>query len=546
MLPRWVNRVDEPQFGLEFYMSEDLHHECGVAALYWLGESRQAQPLSDRADTVENVTAFIPGMLMALQGRGQLAAGFSTYNPKRLRRIDTYKGTGTVSEVFHQSRPDQLQTILNTYAGPAAIGHTRYATSGGNDARCAQPFEHYHGRRWEWFSVAFNGTLANYTDLRDRLFADRGYHFSLDVDTEALMHALAYHLRESGEADLKQAMRSVAHEFDGAYGIAFLDAMGRMFVARDPLGLRPMNWAVHGGLFAAANESVALENMGFTDVHPLKPGEMAIIEDGHLRFERFAHSDAKARCFFEWVYFSNVASEIDGVGVYRSRTMAGQRLAEIEDQIVDEDCIVVPIPDTAKAAAYAFASGMNIPCIEGIIRNVHVNRTFIQPHDTRENSAQSKYTLLPAVLDGKRVFLIEDSIVRSTTLKALVRQMRDRGGVKELHVRVACPPIVSPCFYGIDISTLGELFATQFVSPPYDGCPPPEMLVDMAAALGVDSLRYLSVPELATAIGDQDDSLCLGCVTGTYTTAWGNRLMQHATQSDQSEYSGRLYEHVQL
>ena len=247
-----------------------------------------------------------------------------------------------------------------------------------------------------------------------------------------------------------------------------------MFVARDPLGFRPLSWAVQGRLFAAASESVALANMGFTEITSLLAGR-----DGHHRarppaLRAVRPSAARAHCFFEWIYFSNVASTMDGSSVYLARARSGQRLAELEDQRDGRDCIVVPVPDTAKAAADAFAFQLGIPSVEGLIRNRYIGRTFIQPSSLRAWSARGKYTPLPAVLAGKRVFLIEDSIVRSTTLRALLGQMRQRGGAREIHVRVACPPIVAPCFYGIDMSTLGELFAPQYVPRHYDGHPRPQ------------------------------------------------------------------------
>ena len=516
-------------------MSDDMVHECGIAALYCLTEPKGANCRS-------NVAAMMPAMLLDLQNRGQLAAGFTTYNPDRAQIIDTFKDVGTVSEAFRMSHPGKHRAILEQYAGHAAIGHTRYATSGADDVRYAQPFERHHGRLWKWFSLAFNGNLANYTELRSRLLSRQGYHFTLNTDTEIIMHTLAYRLRGDRMPELLRVMRGASRNFDGAYNIVYLDAMGRMFVARDPLGIRPMSWAMENGLFCAASESAALVNAGFTDIHSLAPGEMAIIEDGALRFEQFAPARNRARCFFEWVYFSNVASEIDGVGVYQSRAAAGQRLAGMEDQRLDGDCIVVPVPDTAKAAADAFAYHLRIPCVEGLIRNRYVGRTFIQPNTTRGASARSKYTPLQSVLSGKRVFVVEDSIVRSTTLRTLVEQIRKRGGAREIHVRVAAPPIVAPCFYGIDMSTLDELFAPRFVPQRYNGIPKPEMLDAMRADLGVDSLRYLPAPELGPCIGCQSDSLCLGCVTGKYPTAWGNKLARLAKQNDQKDVSGRTYE----
>ena len=522
-------------------MSEDLHHECGVAALYWLDEPVNGWAFPGEKRGTDDVAPLLPPMLLDLQNRGQLASGFSTYSADRVQRLVTFKNIGTVNEVFHMSQPERHEAILAEYGGRAGIGHTRYATSGADDARYAQPFERHHARLWKWFSFGFNGTLSNYTSLHDHLSKKRGYHFSLETDTEIIMHTLAYGLRGEKMPSLKRVMTEVADQFDGAYNIVFLDAEGRLFAARDPFGFRPLHWAVQGRLFAAASESVALANMGFAEIHALEPGQMAIVERGKLRFERFAPVRAKSRCFFEWVYFANVASEIDGASVYRSRAAAGKRLAEMEDQSVDGDCIVVPVPDTAKAAADSFAFHMKVPCMEGLIRNRHVGRTFIQPNSTRGDAARKKYTPLPSVLEGKRIFLVEDSIVRSTTLKTLVKQVRERGRAREVHVRVACPPIVSPCFYGIDMSTLDELFAPEFTGRGYSGNPRPEMLAKMAKKLGVDSLRYLPVGDLGTVIGCERESLCLGCVTGKYPTPWGNRLIRRAKKNQKQGVAGRTY-----
>jgi len=522
-------------------LSDELHHECGVAALYWLDAKAAPDGPASRTVRDGNVTAWMPAMLLDLQNRGQLAAGLSSFMPGRAQLLDTFKDTGTVSEVFRMSHPGKYSSILQQYSGPACIGHTRYATCGLDDARYAQPFERHHGRRWKWFSFAFNGNLANYVHLRDRLLSRRDYHFTLDTDTEILMHSLAYRLRGDRSPSLRRVMASMARDFDGAYNIVFLDAMGRMFVARDPVGFRPLSWAVQGRLFAAASESVALSNMGFKDIRSLAPGQMAIVEDGKLRFERFAPRRTPAHCFFEWVYFSNVASIADGCSVYLSRARAGQRLAEAETEKIDDNCIVVPVPDTAKAAADAFAYRLGIPSVEGLIRNRYVGRTFIQPRDVRGRSAHSKYTPLPLVLAGKRVFLVDDSIVRSTTVTELVEQLFKRGGAKEVHVRVACPPIIAPCFYGIDMSTFKELFAPRYVPPGYKGAPTPAMLARMARDLGVNSLRYLNVDDLGPCIQIDGRRLCTGCVTGKQPTPMGRKLIVQARKS-KSGTAGRTYE----
>ena len=523
-------------------MSVDIHHECGVAALYWLAETYCRGGRASKAIGKGDVTALMPGVLLDLQNRGQLAAGLSSFNPARSQVLDTYKDIGTVSEAFRMSRPDKHRSILAKYAGRAAIGHTRYATCGQDDVRYAQPFERHHGRLWKWFAFGFNGNLANYTKLRDRLLAKRNYHFTLDTDTEIIMHALSYRLRGDRKPDLVKVMASLSRDFDGAYNIVFMDALGRMVVARDPLGLRPMSVGVQGRLFAAASESVALSKIGFDKVHSLEPGQMALIEDGRLRFERFAPSPKAARCFFEWVYFSNVASEIDGAGVYLARARSGELLAEMEDQPLDDTCIVVPVPDTAKAAGDAFAFRLGMPSVEGLIRNRYIGRTFIQPNSTRKASAASKYTPLPSVLAGKRVFLLEDSIVRSTTLKALAEELRTTGHAREVHVRVACPPIISPCFYGIDMSTLGELFAPRFAGARYNGTPSAEMLKKMAAALKVDSLRYLPVGSLGACLNVDDCTLCTGCVSGKYPSRGGNDLYKKAAVNMAAGKSTRTYE----
>jgi len=290
-------------------------------------------------------------------------------------------------------------------------------------------------------------------------------------------------------------------------------------VARDPLGLRPLNWTQQEGVFAAASESSALENAGFEKTYSVEPGEAIIVRDGGITKVNYAKKVRRAHCFFEWVYFANVASSIDGKGIYESRTAAGRILAEREDVPVDDETIVVPVPDTAKAAADSFAFQLRIPCVEGIFRNRFVGRTFIQSKDTRIDAAKRKYTPLPSVLRGKRVFLVEDSIVRSNTLKALVHMIRTRCEPKEIHVRVACPPIVAPCFYGIDLSTVEELFAARFADPGDD-----REQGRMAKALGLDSLRYLRISDMANSIGMEQNALCTGCVSGSYPTAAGELL----------------------
>jgi amidophosphoribosyltransferase len=299
-----------------------------------------------------------------------------------------------------------------------------------------------------------------------------------------------------------------------------------MFVSRDPLGIRPLCYACEDGLFAAASESVALANLGFREnnINSLAPGHAVIIQNGELSIHKYAESPRKAHCFFEWIYFANVCSSLDDRSVYLTRKALGEELAHQERVPIDDTTIVIPVPDTAKAAADAMAYSLGVPCLEGLIRNRYVGRTFIESTN-RADKARMKYTPLPEVLRGRRVFVVEDTIVRSTTMKALVTQLRERGGAREVHVRVACPPIIAPCFYGIDMSSVTELFAPRFM----EGTElTPQIESEMATSLGADSLRYLPLGAIARSIEKPATSLCQACIVGEYPTSCGKALYLRA------------------
>ncbi len=296
---------------------------------------------------------------------------------------------------------------------------------------------------------------------------------------------------------------------------------------------------------AAASESVALLNLGFQpeSIKSLAPGQAITIVDGKFEIHQFADGSKRAHCFFEWVYFANVASTLDERSVYLSRTELGNELARLEmlDNRVplDDDTIVVPVPDTSKAAADAMAFRLGIPSREGLIRNRYAGRTFIEGGKGRMRKAAIKYTPLKEVLAGKRVFLVEDSIVRSTTMKVLLDRIRRQGGAKEIHVRVACPPIIAPCFYGIDMSTVDELFAPKFIRNVVDE----SVYEEMARVLEADSLRYLPVESIANAISFDSDQLCQACITGKYPTPHGQDLYQIALgNSKRGKRDRRTYE----
>lgn len=485
----------------------------------------------------------MPRLLLDLQNRGQLAAGFTTYNPQRGKILDTYKQIGTVIEAFRLNHQAKSESLMREYAGRAAIGHVRYATCGANDRSHAQPFERHHGCKWKWFSIAFNGQLANFNELRDQLLNLANYHLTRNLDTEVIMHYLSYELRKDERPDLLHVFRNLAKRFDGAYNLVYLNAMGDMAIVRDPKGFRPLCYAIDGPLFAAASESVALANLNFKEIHSLQPGEMIIIQDSRLRIERFAPRQPTSHCFFEWIYFANVASTLDERSVYLSRSALGKELAVQEHHLgrvpLDDDTIVVPVPDTGKAAADAMAYELGIPSVEGLMRNRYVGRTFIEGVN-RTDRVRMKYTPLREVLEGKRVLLIEDTIVRSTTLKSLLHHIRERGGAREIHVRVACPPIVAPCFYGIDMSTVQELFAPRFM---HGSRITEEEQQAMANELGADSLYYLPLEAVARCIGLPEDRLCRACLTGEYPTPTGEKLYQLAMLNRANgESNGRTYE----
>ena len=526
-------------------MSE-LFHECGVAAIYHMA-SDEPSPLCPEQGPDE-ISRLLPRMLLDIQNRGQLAAGITTFNDNREQLIDTYKDIGTVSEVFRLSHRGKSESLMREYLGRGGIGHVRYATCGADDRSYAQPFERHHLQKRKWFSFAFNGQLANYGCLRDELLSGNDYHLTRESDTEIIMHEISRELSSGDNPTLLEVMERISHRFDGAYSLALINSLGELLIARDPLGIKPMCWAKEGPLFAAASESVALINLGFEpeSIHSLEPGHAILINQTDFDIKPFAEVSRRAHCFFEWIYFANVASTLDDQSVYMARTNLGNELAEQErrEQIldIDEDTIVVPVPDTSKAAADAMAFSLGVPSLEGLIRNRYSGRTFIEGGQGRRKKAETKYTPLREVLEGKRIILVEDSIVRSTTMKVLVDRIYERGGAKEIHVRVACPPIVAPCFYGIDMSTIGELFAPKFGLQ--DGLTD-EVQDRMASELGCNSLRYLQVDSIARAGGFSEKDLCQACITGEYPTPYGQDLYQIALKDFESGSVGsRTYETV--
>ena len=487
-----------------------LHEECGIAIIYQLDQSKAA-PL--------NVTQYIPGFLLDLQNRGQLSAGLTSFNPQRDRLLQTHKDIGTVEQVFRMYSPQKFQSLIEEYSGTIAIGHVRYATSGQENWNFAQPFERIHGRKWKWFSLAFNGNLANFETLKTELI-EKGYHITYNSDTEVMMHYLNKELMGENKRSFKDIFSSLAQLFDGAFNIVFLNACGDLVAMRDPLGIKPLCYGVKDNLLVVASESVVLTRMGIVDYKNLEPGTLLIATlDGNFHIERYWEKQQTAHCHFEWVYFANLASNLDGHSIFKARSNMGRLLAEMEEED-HSDALVVPVPETAKVAGDAFGYKLGIPVIEGIVRNRYVGRSFIEG-ENRQAVILRKFTPLRELLENRKIFLVDDSLVRASTLKTIIEDLHQRGKAAEVHVRIACPAIIAPCFYGINIPTVQELFATRFWHPGQSLKLSNEKLAAMAEELGAASLKFLTIEQLTQAIGFPESQLCTACINTNYPTPAG-------------------------
>ncbi len=522
-------------------MDGEVKEECAVAAV----------SLPNAIDKYPNGAAayYLYQMLLRMQNRGELAAGITTYDTGRQQIIDTHKKLGTVSDVFSTHLETEFNRIMQKYSGVKGIGHTRYSTSGGDDEGSAQPFERHHGKKWKWFSFCFNGNIANFNELKFEI-EKKHYELVRNIDTEVILYFLE---KAQGEkkTPMDEVFKGLSERFDGAYNIAYMDAEGTLAVMRDPLGIRPMSYAIGDDFAGAAAESVALANLVNNEVKDLKPGEMLISQDGSVEVKRYAKSPGNAHCMFEYVYFSNAASVLDGKSVYETRWKLGAELAKQETlKVNDKDFVVVPVPDTAKPAADAYAHTLGLPGMEGLLRNRwYMGRTFIENGD-RMDKVKQKFNINRVAIKDKKVILVDDSIVRGTTSKVLVQYLREYGGVKEIHMRVTCPPIRSPCFYGIDMSTVGELIANRHSDSEQvnrTGCVDLDESVvhKIAKEIGVDSIRYMTLNGLVKSIGLENGrkDMCTACLTGEYPTECGAKLRAKAIERYEQKLEGkRTYE----
>ena len=509
----------------------EAKHQCGIAAAY----------IKENGDSGNKAMFYLYKILLNQQNRGQLSAGVTTYSAQRSQLLDTYKELGTVNEVFKTSDRQKSIEIFRRYAGNRGIGHTRYATSGSEDRSLAQPFERHHGRKWKWFSFCWNGNLANYMELREHLMEKADYHITYETDTEIMMHYISREFKGGVRPNLIKAFSRLAQKFDGCFNIAFMNAYGEMIILRDPYGFRPIVYGEKDGMFLVASESNALINCGITEYKDLQPGHLIYInESGKIEIKKYAESPKKAHCMFEWVYFANVSSVVDGKSVYITRKNLGTGLGKRETEKIDKEHVVIPVPDTAKAAGDSLAFSLKVPSSEGLIRNRYVGRTFIEGSN-REDRVQNKYTALKEIIEGKKVILVDDSIVRGTTTKQVVKYLKKVGGAKEVHLRISCPPIRGPCFYGIDMSTISELLVPRYEKMPKKGEISKEIVKSIAEELGADSLVYQSVEGLIKSIGKPANELCTACITGDYPTKAGQKLYMKAWDNYRKGIKERTY-----
>ncbi len=426
--------------------------------------------------------------LYALQHRGQEAAGIAVSDGQRAR---LHKDAGLVANVFN---PDRLAPLT----GYHAIGHTRYSTTGGSGARNAQPFlvETMHGP----MALAHNGNLVNAPALRAELLS-RGFGLTASSDTEVMTLMLT----SAGGRDWEERLERTLPAWKGAYSLVIL-THDRVLAARDPWGFRPLSIGrLPDGGWAAASETCALLTLGCSDVAEVEPGEIVTLQGSELRRRRLFASGRPAHCSFEFVYFSRPDSTWAGSNVHHARQRLGERLAA--ESPVDAD-VVVPVPDSSIPAAIGYSHVSGVPFNDGLIKNRYIGRTFIEPAQAqRQRGVALKFNALAENLAGKRVVMIDDSLVRGTTAGPLVKLVRDAGAT-EVHLRITCPPITHACHFGVDMGHDGDLMAAR-----HD-------VEEIRRHIGCDSLAFLSLAGMLAAIAGPEPAggsgLCTACFTGDY------------------------------
>src|SRR2546426_1543871 len=464
---------------MQMLRPDKFREECGVVAIF-------ANP---EAETL----AYLG--LHALQHRGQESAGIVTSDGMSLH---IHKSMGLVADIFTEKK-------LSRIRGTLAIGHTRYSTTGDSALLNAQPIMVQSNKGM--IALAHNGNLVNAQEIRGRMEA-QGSIFQTSSDTEVIVHLIA----QSREHTLPEAIADALRCVEGAFSLVMISP-DRIFAARDPRGFRPLAMGripqqegQKQDTIVFASETCAFDLIGATYEREVKPGELVVVGPEGITSRFYASAAPQSSCIFEHVYFSRPDSLVFGRAVQESREALRRQLARGAPADAD---IVVPVPDSGVTAAMGYASESGIPFRFGLIRNHYIGRTFIEPRQTvRDFGVKLKLNPVRSLLEGKRVVLIDDSIVRGTTSRKIVRMIRN-AGAKEVHMRISCPPTISPCFYGVDTPSKKELIAAN------------KSVEEIREYIGADSLSYLSLDGLKKACDDGAQTrYCTACYTGSYPTNW--------------------------
>ena len=451
---------------------DSMHEECGVFGIY--------------SEDTHDVASTVYYGLYALQHRGQESCGIAV---AYANKIEYYKGMGLIPDVFSE------HTLHELPEGDIAIGHVRYSTTGASLLLNAQPIV-FTGKCGK-MALAHNGNLTNTDELRSKLIADNAV-FQTTIDSEVM----AMLINKFSDGDIVQGVLKACEYFKGSYALVVMTA-DKLIAVRDPYGIRPLCVGRNMDDVVVASESCAIDAVGATFLRDVEPGEVLVIDSTGMHSHRMngAEKCRSASCIFEYVYFSRPDSILDGCSVYRTRMLAGQILAK--NYPVDAD-IVSGMPDSALVAARGYSQVSGIPYVEAIERNRYVGRTFIQPNQKmRENSVNVKMNPLRANIQGKRLVLIDDSIVRGTTSKRIVRMLKN-AGAKEVHLRICSPIIKHPCHLGIDMQSYSQLIGANKTEE------------EICAYLGADSLKYLTIEQLVESCHGAKTGFCLGCFNGEY------------------------------
>ena len=450
------------------------HEECGVFGIYDFDGN--------------DIASTIYYGLFALQHRGQESCGIAVSDTKGPRKVDLLKGMGLVNEVFDQNNISSLK-------GNIGVGHCRYSTAGDSIPGNAQPLVLNYVKGT--LMLAHNGNLINANELREEL-AYTGAIFQTTIDSEVIAYLIARERIKTKTAE--QAVVNAMKKLKGAYALV-VSSPRKLIGARDPYGFKPLCIGKRDNAYILASETCALDTIGAEFVRDVEPGEVVTIDEKGIRSDKSMclKPDEQARCVFEYIYFSRPDTYIDGVNVYDSRIMAGKFLAM--DSPVDAD-IVVGGPESGNAAAMGYAMQSGIPYGTAFVKNSYVGRTFIKPQQkSRESSVRVKLNVLKEVVKGKRVIMIDDSIVRGTTSDRIVQMVRD-AGARDVHMRISSPPFISECYFGTDIPSKDQLIANH------------RTIDEIRDVIGCDSLGYLKVERLEELSGGQ--AICKGCFTGEY------------------------------